>query len=247
MGNYFTEGLILRHLNFREADRLVSIYSAERGLINVVAKASRKISSKLAGSLEPFTLAKFMIVKGKKYDTVASSEIIDVFRDLKSDLKKIRAAIFFADIVMSTAKEMQRDAKLYDFLVSSFMELKKTQSDKKQVLNWRMWIYVWQYLAQSGYQPELYTCRVCQAKIKPEILYFNYKKGGLVCRSCGSGENNVVISQNLVKIFRLILADETDKCQQIKITPDLRKEFILHTKNYFSYITERPLDMPFFK
>ena len=120
MGNYFTQGLILRHNNFREADRIISIYTKDRGLVNVVAKGSRKINSKLAGSLEPFTLSEFMIVNGKRYDTVASSEVIDIYRNIKDDLLKTKLAIYFSSMFLNNIKEMQKDNGIYKFILGFF-------------------------------------------------------------------------------------------------------------------------------
>ena len=88
MGTYLIQGLILKHKDYREADRLITIYSREYGKITALARGTRKISSKLAGSLEPFTLADFMIARGRNFDTIASLEVIKNFRLLKKKFRK---------------------------------------------------------------------------------------------------------------------------------------------------------------
>lgn len=248
MGNYFTQGLILRHINFREADRLISIYTEDRGLVNVVAKGARRIKSKLAGSLEPFTLAEFMIVKGKNYDTVASSEVINVYRGIKNDLTKIKLAYYFSKIILETAKEMQRDNKLYNYLLNIFDYLDKFEYKKNNKLNWLVWFFIWHYLKLSGYQPELHKCQVCKKSLAPDNLFFNYKKGGLIGGQCQiSGDGSQSISTNLVKIIRTIMNSDSPDTLAVKLSPVLAQELVLHTKNYYSYVFETDIDLVFFK
>lgn len=248
MGNYFTQGLIMRHNNFREADRLVSIYTKDRGLVNVVAKGSRKINSKLAGNLEPFTLAEFMIINGKRYDTVASSEVIDIFKTIKKDLVKIKLAIYFSNIFLNTIKELQKDNKMYEFILSIFSQIENLDTQNNKNKNWLVWYFIWIYLKLSGYRPEIYKCLICKKDIKPNKTFFNYKKGGLVGDECAkeSIELNQV-SINFIKILRNIFNSDLAKLINIKIDGALAKEFSRHTKKYYSYAFEEDINIPFFK
>ncbi len=247
MGNYFTQGLILRHINFRDADRLISIYTKERGLVNVVAKGSRKITSKLAGNLEPFILAEFMIIKGRKYDTVASSEVIDINREIKENLLKIKLASFFSNVILNTAKEMQRDNKLYDFILSVFAQIKVIKN-KSNNTNWVVWYFIWQYLKIAGYQPELFKCTKCQSYIKQDKIFISFKKGGLLCTGCSADKSDLrPISISLIKILRLLSKSNLPYLYKVKINPSVAKEFIALTKGYFSYIFEIDINVPFFK
>ncbi|MDP2683594.1 MAG: DNA repair protein RecO [bacterium] len=248
MGNYFTQGLILRHSNFREADRMVSIYTQDRGLVNVIAKGSRKINSKLAGNLEPFTLAEFMIVNGKRYDTVASSEVIDIFKNIKKDLVKIKLAFYFSNIFLNTVKELQKDNKIYEFILEIFKHIEHLDTKNKKNLNWLVWYYIWSYLKLSGYQPEVYKCLICKKDIEPNKTFINYHKGGLVCDVCAQQHNELnQVSVNFIKIIRNILNTDLVKLLNIKIDNETAKEFAKHTKKYYSYVFAEDINVPFFK
>jgi len=248
MGNYFTQGLILRHNNFREADRMVSIYTQDRGLVNVMARGSRKINSKLAGNLEPFTLAEFMIVNGKRYDTVASSEVIDIYKNIKGDLVKTKLAIYFSNIFLSNMKELQKDNNLYEFILEIFNNVKNLDIKNKKNLNWLVWYFIWSYIKLSGYQPEVYKCLVCKKDIKPNDTFINYKKGGLVCNVCAKNNNELnQVSVNFIKIVRNILKHDLEKLLNINIDDVSAKELVKHTKKYYSYVFAEDIDVLFFK
>ena len=61
--SYRTEALVIRHTNFGEADRILTLYSREKGKIRVVAKGVRKLKSRKAGHLEPFTRVQLQLAK----------------------------------------------------------------------------------------------------------------------------------------------------------------------------------------
>lgn len=79
MHYYKTLGIILKSEPYREADRVYTIYTKRYGKIRAMAKGVRKIKSKLAGHLEPFSLTNLMIVKGKMIDKIISARLIESF------------------------------------------------------------------------------------------------------------------------------------------------------------------------
>ena len=72
--SYRTEALVIRHTNFGEADRILTLYSREKGKIRVVAKGVRKLKSRKAGHLEPFTRVQLQLAKGRDLPIVTQAE-----------------------------------------------------------------------------------------------------------------------------------------------------------------------------
>ena len=72
MNNYQTQGVILRRKNFFETDKMLWVYTRDRGNIKVIAKGARKTLSKLSGHVELFYLNNFQIVEGKNIDIVSN-------------------------------------------------------------------------------------------------------------------------------------------------------------------------------
>lgn len=73
---YTTRGIALSEKAFGEADRVYSILTRELGLIKARAIGVRKASSKLRGSIEPFSLSSISLVRGKEYWRLTSAESI---------------------------------------------------------------------------------------------------------------------------------------------------------------------------
>jgi DNA repair protein RecO (recombination protein O) len=241
MGTYLTQGLILKHQDYRETDRLITIYSREYGKITALARGSRKISSKLAGSLEPFILADLMIARGRHFDTIASLEVIKNFRLLKKSLGKIYLADYFSTVVSNSSKGRQRDPRIFELLQEVFfwLETEFFVGSKKQLI---IWYFVWQYLTYLGYQPELYHCLIGGEKISPKKNYFSFRKGGLVCQKCLlKDEQAISISENAIKILRLIVLRKRRDLGKIKINKSLIVEIDKLTGDFLNYTQEQEL------
>jgi len=76
---YKTEGIVLKSTEFKEADKIVTIYTKDYGKITAIAKGVRKIKSKFGSSLEILTHSVFLFYKGRNIDIVSQTEILESF------------------------------------------------------------------------------------------------------------------------------------------------------------------------
>ena len=83
---YTTTALVLKRRDHNEHDRLFCLYTKDYGKIDVLAKGTKKISSKLNSYLEPFYLIKVMIAKGKGFDKLANCNLIEGYQNLRQNL-----------------------------------------------------------------------------------------------------------------------------------------------------------------
>ena len=90
---YRTEGIVLKRSDFGEADRILTLYTPERGKMRVVAKGVRRITSRKAGHVELFVRSRCMIHKGRDLDILAQTESVETFRALREDLRRAACAI----------------------------------------------------------------------------------------------------------------------------------------------------------
>ena len=75
--SYKTEAVVLRSIRYAEADRVLHLYTAERGRVNAIAKGVRKTSSRFGARLEPLTHAALMLHEGRgELHTVSGADIV---------------------------------------------------------------------------------------------------------------------------------------------------------------------------
>jgi len=79
MRSYKTEGIVLKRINYGEADRILTIYTKRHGKIRAIAKGVRKLTSRKAGSLELFNNVVLFLVKGKNLDIITEAQTVDLF------------------------------------------------------------------------------------------------------------------------------------------------------------------------
>jgi DNA repair protein RecO (recombination protein O) len=239
MGTYYTQGIIIGHQDYRDTDRLVTIFSGESGVVKAVAKASRKISSKLGGNLEPYIAAMFMIVRGRRYETVAHVEVTKNYRRIKQDLEKIGLAQYIAHIVEQAAIGHQHDTRIYGLIVEVFDALESMAAVGKKGMIVQ-WYFVWRCLAYVGFTPELYACLVCRKKITAAVNYFSFKKGGCVHAACRAAIADAIpVSPNAIKILRHVLKQSLAEALRLAVPPAVQREVEHLTGTFLNYTQER--------
>jgi len=239
-----TSALILNRQPYREYDSLVTVYTPDLGKLNLVARGTQKLQSKLAGHIEPLTLAEIMIITGRGFDYIGSAVSREVYAGIRQDLNKLYYAGQALKLFNRLVKEGEAEAGLF-FLLADWLEVLNNFSDfNKEKGELFLGFFTWQFLAALGYKPEMYKCLVKGEEIRPGQSYFNLAKGGLVCQSCFEQERvaaNLVstellpISDNCVKIIRFILTGKFSQAEKIKIDKKLIRELIILADGFVKF------------
>ena len=234
MQSYKAHGIILKRSNLGEADRIVTIFSEEYGKIKFVAKGSRRIKSKLAGSIEPFYFTSFIISKGKSLDILTSASIKKIPIHDEKNLKLIKTASFFSELVDKMWPEKVPNTEIYSLLDEVFTFLGKGEDDEIVRLYFESKFYL-----ISGYFPETFVCVRCGHRSE-ENLRFSPSAGGIVDTSCyasyGDSRN---ISTDAVKLWRFASNNSLSDFLKIKISNDLKRELTNISNCYLTYVTQR--------
>src|SRR5690606_3880354 len=146
-----------------EKDRVLILLSAEKGKISAVARGARNPKSKLAAVAQPFTLAKFLIAKGRSFEIVSQAEVENAHTHLAGDLLKTAWASYFCELSDAIPEEMPEEA-LFNLLETTLQSLNETQTSEQAELIGR-W-FEGRYLALLGYAPTIGHCIDCGIKIR---------------------------------------------------------------------------------
>jgi len=232
--NYKTKGIVLKRMNFGEADRILTILTERFGKIKAIARGVRKGRSKLAGSLEPFMLLNLQLHEGKTFFTITGSEIELEFSEIHTELKKTSQAFYIAELVDKFLPEHQKSDEVSNLLVRAFEYL---NDDKKSLL---LRIFELKIIEASGFHPELYECVYCKEKLVEGNNFWDAVEGGAVCNDCQSknhhGKN---ISNELIKLFRLIEKSDFVVLERLNIDKKLELEAEDILNRYIQSVLER--------
>lgn len=213
---YNTKAIILNRQNFRESDSKITLYSRDNGKLELVARGTKKISSKLAGHIEPITLSKLMIVRGKQFDYIGGAANDNSFQNIKNDLEKIKAASKGIEIFSRLIKAEEADQEIYN-LLKGFLNILDQKDLDNDTNDFLVSSFLLNLLSRLGYSPELFNCVICKKKIEPKGNKFDFSKGGLVCKNCQT-EGGLTITDECIKILRFVINNSLEKTIKIKIT-----------------------------
>ncbi len=210
---YRTEGIVLRHLEYGEADRIVTMCTPDLGKVRVLAKGVRKPTSRKAGHLEPFTRVEVLLAKGHTWDIVTQAEAVQVFIRLREDLRLLAYAAHMAEMVDRFGSEGEADAPLYQLLSLALSRL--DAGDRPDLLTRFFDLHL---LSLEGYQPELFRCVVCGKELTPADSFFSVERGGVLCPECGQGRDDVVpLPLGTFKLLRFLQRREYNEVKALDV------------------------------
>jgi DNA repair protein RecO (recombination protein O) len=129
--SYSSEGIVLARKNYGEADRIISVFSKDKGRIALIAKGTRRLKSRKRGHIEVFNRFKFQAVTGHGLDIMTEAEVVDDFRQVRGSLRKISLAYYFMEVIGRITHEGEGNTGVYDLLLESLEKLKTTKLLKK--------------------------------------------------------------------------------------------------------------------
>lgn len=251
-----TSALILGREPYRESDCLVSVYTLLDGKQSLIARGAKKLHSKLAGHIEPLTLADIMIVKGRGRDYIGSAIGRIFYSGIKSDLNKLYYAGQALSLFSRLVKEGQADERLFFLLNGWLAALDGAASREKSLTKASgelfLAFFIWKFLAALGYGPEMRVCLLCQKPLQSGKNYFNLHGGGLVCGECRENRENrenrsrsevpgligqelLTISDNCVKILRFISDNGLETMEKLKVDKKSLDELTALTNSFVKF------------
>ncbi len=164
--SYKTTGINLKGMPMGESDRLLTILTMEHGLIRAIAPGARKHKSRLGGRSGQFVINELLVVQGKKLDKVIQAETVQSFPKLASDLIRLTASQYLAELVLGQALSGQPQEALFTLFVEHLTRLE--QAPTAGVLA-SLCQGTFHLLALAGVAPEVRQCCVSQVAITPDL------------------------------------------------------------------------------
>lgn len=120
---YSSEAIVLSRRNFKEADRILTLFTKEYGKLTVLAKGIRKPSSRKRGSLEVFSKIKFAASRAKGFDIMTEAELLDSYSYIRTDIIKVSVAYFFMETVRRLIEEEEKHSDYYTYVSRTLDDL----------------------------------------------------------------------------------------------------------------------------
>lgn len=184
MAYYKTEGIVLRSMRLREADRIIHMYTGTRGKVGAVVKGVRRTKSRFGGRLEPFSRVSLVMYEGRgDLHTVTQAQCVEWYPRLREHGGAIHYAGAACESVMRLFGEGEGNPAAYNLLCH---ELQLLDSDANVGGAANLLAFRLKLLLTAGFVPELATCAECGTAIDGRGVSFDASLGGVVCAECPS-------------------------------------------------------------
>ncbi len=174
------KGIVLKASDRKEKDKLVHIFTLEKGLIVANIKGVKNANAKLKILAQPFCVADFILNEKNGFYTVINGDVIETFFDLSKDYDKYVTACCFTEAVRSALLSLKNDEKyVFVLLLKALRELTYGSATIK-------FIYVkffYDLIKVCGYKLNISNCSVCGDRFTSEI-YCNNDDLSFVCENC---------------------------------------------------------------
>lgn len=222
---------------------MLTLYTRQLGKARAIAKGARKITSRKAGHLEPFTHVKLQLAKGRDLFIVTQADTVESYLPLREDLMLTGHASYAVELLdRFTYEDETENPTLFRLLTETLSRL-ASHSDPWLALRY----YEIRLLDNLGFRPKLFECANCGRVIQPEDQFFSFSAGGVICPTCGKGLPNLMpISMETLKYLRHFQRSSYHDAARARAKPETQKEVETLMQAYFTYLLERELNTPGF-
>jgi len=235
---YRTEGVVIRHNDVGEADRILTLYTPNRGKVHVVARGVRRPGSRLGGHVELLTHSTFLIARGRNLDIVSQAQTLRAFPALRGDLTRIGWACHLAELLGRMTTEESENYPAFQLLLEALDHLERGVSPELIARAYELHL-----LGVLGYRPQLFRCVSCQRELEAQEQAFSATMGGVLCPRCrGQDPRARPLSLEALKVLRYLQRNSLDEAGHLRLGNGCRKEVENLLYEYICTILEHDLN-----
>ena len=223
-----TKGLVIREQTIGESDRLVTLLTADFGLVKAFVRRAKQIKSRLGSATTLFAYSDFSLYKSKDAFVVDDASPIEVFFGLRKDIDRLTLAQYFAQLAYEMSAEEQPEEEVLRLTLNSLHLLCKGDKSLAQIKA----VFELRALCLGGYMPSILACDNC-GTYETETMYFDALEGKIYCENCPkTGADRV--PKNVITALRFICLTEPTKIfsfnlseENLKLLSDIAEKYTL--------------------
>lgn len=183
--SFVTDAINLKSYNLSESDKIIVMYSKEKGLIRGVAKGVKKPKSKLGARMDLLVANTLMLHKGRNLDTICQAEVVNSFYKTRQDIDKICYSMYVTEVVNNFGIEEDPCSEVIYNLLYKTLNTISVAENKVDILL-AVIKFQLKMMIESGFSIELDKCLCCHHVVGDETMYFVPSMGGIICADCAS-------------------------------------------------------------
>lgn len=228
-----TDGLVVRQVNYKDNDQILTVLTKEHGLMTLKARGVRSRSSRLKGACQLLAYSEFTVFENRGFHTIDEANAIQMFPELRTDIELLSLASYFAQVAEVLSQEDMPNPELLSLTLNALYALCRRLCTPELVKA----AFELRAACLGGYTPELSGCAVCG---DPEPDRFDVRGGILCCASCSAGEGlRLPVSPGSLAAMRYLLSCDAKRLFSFRLEGRAVKELCDLTETYLQTQLER--------
>ena len=235
-----TKGLVISEVRTGEADKILTLLTAEHGKITVSGKGVASLRSRHMPATQLFSYSSFNLKKTKKYFYIADSDLIEPFFDIRYDVNKLSLANYICEVVDYLAVEEMGEEELLRLALNSLYALANRDGLPEEQIKAA---FEMRAAAVSGFEPSLDKCGECGNDETDGLFYLDVMNGRLICGDClrsirgGAGDDRtakiyLALSPSVLEAIRFTVHAPIGRFLSFQIEDDELKPFAVVCEKY---------------
>ncbi len=232
-----TRAIVLRKIEYGDADLIITLFSSDQGKLTVIAKGAKKSRKRFSGVLELFSTLNIVTreSRGRGLPILQEASLIYPFVNIRSGIEKTAYASYWSEIVNVWMVDGQKQPGLYSLLESCLDALDQGHMTP-DILSVFFQI---QFMKLCGFGPTLFHCTACcQDMMETQSPYMavDIARGGILCHNCQpksfSCQN---LSKGTIKLLQWMEKADAVRAARLRPTPcsiheglDFLESFVPH-------------------
>ena len=189
-----TNAIVLRRADYRENDRMITLFSPTLGRIDALARGCRRQKSPLMAASEVFCAGEYVLYTAGERTTVVSCQVEDTFYPIRNDFDRLSHGMYALELCTAAVQPDQENERLFMLLLRSLAHLAYSEVAPMRVTS----VFLMGLTSLIGFRPQVGRCARCGMPVAPivpagmaqdaPIAFFSAEHGGVVCSRCGAGE-----------------------------------------------------------
>ena len=191
MAQIVTNAIVLRRANYRENDRMLTLFSPTMGRVDALCRGCRRPKSRLLAAGELFCTGEYVLFQSGERYTVVSCQVSDTYYALRADYDRLSHGMYALELCAAAVQPGQENERLFLLLLRTLAHLCYGASEPRRVTA----VFLMGLTSLLGFRPQVGRCVRCGEAVPAQDAgedeacgAFSAQQGGVLCRACAAGE-----------------------------------------------------------
>ena len=222
---YSTEAVVLRSIRFGEADRVLHLYTLERGRIGAVAKGIRRTKSRFGARLEPLSHVELVLHHGRgELETVTAAQLVHSHHEAREDFYRYSVGTIGAEAMLRLFSEEEANERAFTAL-TRFLDLLDDAPHvaDRPALDPLGLAFQLKLLWLAGYLPHLSGCAECGEE-RELLVGYSTRAGGAVCARCAPAAEALALAPDGIAGIEALLARPLSEAAKLGLSERAQRD-----------------------